>query len=196
MVARTVRQSGVFHSLRPLLIGIVHGLAGSAAVALLVLSTIHDPRWGVFYLLIFGLGTIAGMMLITAAMSLPFSYAGTRFAWLNRGLVTGSGVLSLAFGLFVVYQIGIVDGLFTSHPMWSPNRSHLPSKQSLWLLGHGLVHRLVNRQKILQARHRDDRRALRSQAAKANVLLWLRRFTNSDTSAPIRRIEKCDTTHV
>ncbi len=111
---------GMFHSLRPLLIGIVHGLAGSAAVALLVLSTIHDPRWGVFYLLIFGLGTIAGMMLITAAMSLPFSYAGTRFAWLNRGLVTGSGLLSLAFGLFVVYQIGIVDGLFTSHPMWSP----------------------------------------------------------------------------
>ena len=111
---------GVFHSLRPLLIGIVHGLAGSAAVALLVLSTIRDPRWGVFYLLIFGVGTIAGMMLITAAMSLPFSYAGTRFRWLNRGLVTGSGLLSLAFGLFVVYQIGFVDGLFTSHPVWSP----------------------------------------------------------------------------
>jgi high-affinity nickel-transport protein len=110
----------VFHSLRPLLIGIVHGLAGSAAVALLVLSTIHDPRWAVFYLLIFGVGTIAGMMLITAAMSLPFSYAGTRFAWLNRGLVTGSGLLSLAFGFFVVYQIGFVDGLFTSHPRWSP----------------------------------------------------------------------------
>jgi high-affinity nickel-transport protein len=111
---------GVFHSLRPLLIGIVHGLAGSAAVALLVLSTIHDPRWGVLYLLIFGLGTIAGMMLITAALSLPFSYAGTRFAWLNRGLVTGSGLLSLAFGLFVLYQIGFVSGLFTSHPSWSP----------------------------------------------------------------------------
>ena len=60
------------------------------------------------------------MMLITAAMSLPFSYAGTRFAWLNRGLVTGSGLLSVAFGLFVVYQIGFVAGLFTDHPMWSP----------------------------------------------------------------------------
>src|SRR5580704_5052234 len=41
---------GVFHSMRPLFIGIVHGLAGSAAVALLVLSTIHQPRWGVLYL--------------------------------------------------------------------------------------------------------------------------------------------------
>ena len=111
---------GIFHSLRPLLIGIVHGLAGSAAVALLVLTTIHDPRWGVFYLLIFGVGTIAGMMLITVAMALPFSYAGSRFAWVNRGLVTTSGLLSLCFGLFVSYQIGFVDGLFTSHPNWMP----------------------------------------------------------------------------
>lgn len=112
---------GLFHFLRPLLIGIVHGLAGSAAVALLVLSTIHDPRWGVFYLLIFGLGTIAGMMLITAALALPFSYAGTRFGWLNRGLVTGSGILSLGFGLYLSYHIGFVDGLFTAHPNWTPS---------------------------------------------------------------------------
>lgn len=111
---------GLFHSLRPLFVGIVHGLAGSAAVALLVLTTIRDPRWGVFYLLVFGVGTIAGMMLITVALALPFSFAGTRFAWLNRGLVTASGVLSLCFGLFVSYQIGFVDGLFTSHPNWTP----------------------------------------------------------------------------
>jgi high-affinity nickel permease len=112
---------GVFHSLRPLFIGIVHGLAGSAAVALLVLATIQDPRWGVVYLLIFGIGTIAGMILITMAISLPFSYAGTRFAWLNRSLIVGSGILSLCFGLFLTYQIGFVDGLFTSHPNWSPH---------------------------------------------------------------------------
>lgn len=111
---------GWFHTLRPLLVGIVHGLAGSAAVALLVLSTIHSPRWGVFYLLIFGVGTIAGMMLITLALALPFSYAGTRFAWLNRGLIAGSGIVSLAFGLFIAYHIGFVDGLFTSHPNWTP----------------------------------------------------------------------------
>jgi hypothetical protein len=111
---------GLFHSLRPLLVGIVHGLAGSAAVALLVLTTIHDPRWAVFYLLVFGVGTIAGMMLITVALALPFSFAGTRFAWLNRGLVTASGVLSLCFGLVVSYHIGFVDGLFSSHPNWTP----------------------------------------------------------------------------
>jgi len=112
---------GLFHSMRPFLIGIVHGLAGSAAVALLVLATIRNPRWAVIYLLIFGVGTIAGMVLITMAMSLPFSYAGTRFGWLNRGLVTGSGILSLAFGLFLTYHIGIVDGLFTNHPNWTPH---------------------------------------------------------------------------
>jgi high-affinity nickel-transport protein len=115
------QRLGLFHVLRPLLVGIVHGLAGSAAVALLVLSTIGQPKWAVLYLLIFGVGTIVGMMLITAALALPFSFAGQKFAWLNRGLVTASGVLSLGFGLFVCYQIGFVNGLFTSHPNWTPS---------------------------------------------------------------------------
>ena len=112
---------GLFHTLRPLFIGLVHGLAGSAAVALLVLSTIHNPKWAVLYLLIFGIGTVAGMMLITAVISLPFTFAGYKFAWLNRGLIVGSGVLSLAFGVFVCYQIGFVDGLFSNHPTWTPS---------------------------------------------------------------------------
>jgi high-affinity nickel permease len=112
---------GLFHTLRPLFIGLVHGLAGSAAVALLVLSTIHNPKWAVLYLLVFGVGTVAGMMLITVVISLPFSFAGYKFAWLNRGLIVGSGVLSLAFGVFVCYQIGFVDGLFSSHPTWTPS---------------------------------------------------------------------------
>lgn len=118
---RPFDRLGLFQTLRPLLVGIVHGLAGSAAVALLVLSTIRQPRWAIFYLLIFGVGTIVGMMLITAALALPFSFAGHRFAWLNRGLVVGSGLLSLCFGMFVCYQIGFVDGLFTSHPRWTPS---------------------------------------------------------------------------
>ena len=115
------RQLGIFHTLRPLLVGLVHGLAGSAAVALLVLGTIREPRWAVLYLMIFGVGTIAGMMLITAAIALPFSFAGYKFARLNKGLIVGSGLLSLAFGLFVCYRIGFVDGLFTNHPNWTPS---------------------------------------------------------------------------
>ena len=60
-------------------------------------------------------------MLITTAMALPFSWAGAKFGWLSRGLVTGSGVVSLLFGLFVCYQIGIIEGLFSSTPRWTPN---------------------------------------------------------------------------
>jgi hypothetical protein len=116
-----IARLGFFHALRPLIVGIVHGLAGSAAVALLVLSTIREPRWALLYLLIFGLGTIAGMMLITAALALPFSFAGHRFAWLNRSLVLGSGLLSLCFGVFVCYNVGFVNGLFTGNPHWTPS---------------------------------------------------------------------------
>ena len=64
-----------YQTLRPIVIGIVHGLAGSAAIALLVLPIIRDPIWAMAYLLIFGIGTIAGMMLITAAIAVPVTYS-------------------------------------------------------------------------------------------------------------------------
>ena len=114
------KKLGVFHILRPLVVGIVHGLAGSAAVALLVLTTITQPSWAIGYLLIFGLGTVAGMMLITAAIALPFAYSIQHFVRLNRGLAMASGLVSVAFGLFLCYQIGFVDGLFTGHASWTP----------------------------------------------------------------------------
>jgi high-affinity nickel-transport protein len=114
------KQLGLFHVLRPLVVGIVHGLAGSAAVALLVLTTISRPSWAIGYLLIFGLGTVAGMMLITAAIAIPFAYSLQHFVRLNRGLAMASGFVSVAFGLFLCYQIGFVDGLFTGHPSWIP----------------------------------------------------------------------------
>jgi len=111
---------GFYHAVRPLAVGLVHGLAGSAAVALLVLGTIQDPRWAVAYLLVFGLGTIAGMMLITGALAVPFAVASPRFTRWNSGMRVFSGMISLAFGLFVVYQIGFVNGLLTGSPKWTP----------------------------------------------------------------------------
>jgi nickel/cobalt exporter len=113
-------QLGIYHWLRPLVIGLVHGLAGSAAVALLVLSTIHDPVWATLYLLVFGAGTMVGMMGMTAAMAAPLTFAGQRSAKLSQYLGTVSGMASLCFGSFLVYQLGIVGGLFSSHPMWTP----------------------------------------------------------------------------
>ena len=93
---------GLFHFLRPLVVGTIHGLAGSAAVTLLVLTTIRQPGWAIAYLLVFGVGTIAGMMLITAAIALPFTYTLGHFARLNQGLATASGIISLSFGLVPV----------------------------------------------------------------------------------------------
>jgi high-affinity nickel-transport protein len=120
-MAQPFAKLGWFHSLRPLLVGIVHGLAGSAAVALLVLSTIRSARWAIFYLLLFGVGTIVGMMLMTLAFAVPVTLAGNRFVWISRSMVTGTGILSLAFGLVMAYQIGVMDGLFSSHPSWTPH---------------------------------------------------------------------------
>lgn len=117
---RVFGRMGLYQALRPLAVGIVHGLAGSAAVALLVLTTIRSPYWAVAYLLVFGVGTIAGMMLITAAIAVPFAASASRFARLNRGLGVTSGLISLAFGLFIVYRMGFVNGLFTAHPNWTP----------------------------------------------------------------------------
>jgi high-affinity nickel-transport protein len=107
---------GPYQVIRPLVVGVVHGLAGSAAVALLVLTTIRDPAWAIAYLMLFGLGTIAGMMLITAAIAAPFAYTSARLEGVNRHLRTATGLVSLGFGLFLVYQIGFVDGLFTASP--------------------------------------------------------------------------------
>ena len=117
---RTFGRLGLYQLLRPIVVGIVHGLAGSAAVALLVLTTIRVPLWAMIYLLVFGLGTVGGMMLITAAIAVPFTLSETRFARLNRTLATASGVISLVFGLLIVYEMGFVKGLFTRHPTWTP----------------------------------------------------------------------------
>jgi nickel/cobalt exporter len=120
LINRSVGRFGVYQCVRPLVIGIVHGLAGSAAVALLVLSTIHSPAWATVYLLIFGAGTMAGMMCMTAVMAVPLAYAGNRFGSLSRVFSVASGVVSVCFGFFLVYQLGFLGGLFTSHPQWTP----------------------------------------------------------------------------
>src|SRR5271156_6616264 len=105
---------------RSFAVGLVHGMAGSAAIALLVLSAIPQPLWATLYLAIFCAGTIIGMALITTAIATPFMVASRRAAWLHQGLVTGSGLLSFGFGLFLAYHIGVVDQLFSTAPIWIP----------------------------------------------------------------------------
>ena len=74
LLQRMLQKLGLQQLLRPLVVGLVHGLAGSAAVALPVLAEIRDPRWAIADLLIFGVGTIAGMMIITMMIGAPFAY--------------------------------------------------------------------------------------------------------------------------
>jgi ABC-type nickel/cobalt efflux system permease component RcnA len=117
---RAFGRIGVYQYLRPFVVGVVHGLAGSAAVALMVLTTIRNVHWAIAYLLIFGVGTIAGMMLITMSLASVFTMAGKGRQKFSRRLAFASGLLSLGFGLFVAYQICFVYGLFTTHARWVP----------------------------------------------------------------------------
>jgi high-affinity nickel-transport protein len=102
-----------YRALRPVLIGIVHGLAGSAAVALLVLAQIHEPAWAVAYLILFGVGTTAGMMLITALIAVPFLRT-RRMPGLNFAMQVLGGVLSVGLGCYMAWRIGVTDGLFVA----------------------------------------------------------------------------------
>lgn len=106
--------------LRPLVIGVVHGLAGSAAVTLLVLATIHDARWALLYLAVFGVGTVAGMMALTTALGLPFAYASRRFDRIQAWLAGATGLASVAFGGLLAYELVFVRGLLSAAPRWSP----------------------------------------------------------------------------
>jgi uncharacterized protein YebE (UPF0316 family) len=117
---RVFGRTGFYQYLRPFVVGVVHGLAGSAAVALLVLTTIRNYHWAIAYLLIFGVGTIAGMMLITMSIASAFAVVGKGRVKFSSRLAFALGLLSLGFGLFVAYQVCFVNGLFTTHAQWIP----------------------------------------------------------------------------
>ena len=89
---------------RALVVGAIHGLAGSAAVSLLVLATLRSTTSAVVYLLIFGIGTIIGMTVLTALMAFPVSMA-LRYRRARQALALCAGVGSIAFGLVYGYRL-------------------------------------------------------------------------------------------
>lgn len=96
-----------FKSMRkPFLVGMVHGLAGSAALMLLVLTTIPSPLAGLVYILIFGFGSVGGMLALSSLIGLPFVLTARRFSLLNGWIRLVAGLASAAFGLFLGWQIG------------------------------------------------------------------------------------------
>ena len=89
---------------RAILVGMVHGVAGSAALMLFIIPTIKSPALALLYILIFGFGSIAGMMLMSLLIGLPLHLTAQRFGILNKGILALAGVFSLALGAFIVYE--------------------------------------------------------------------------------------------
>jgi cytochrome c biogenesis protein CcdA len=114
------KSSHAHDGLRPFVVGVVHGLAGSAAVVLLVLAAIPDPAWAIAYLVVFGLGTVAGMTIVTWLIAAPAAYAGHRVQRFQRGIRLAAGSLSIVFGLILAHAIVVDGGLFSSAPSWTP----------------------------------------------------------------------------
>jgi len=106
-------------AMRPVAVGLVHGLAGSAFIALLVLAAVPGLWLGLAYLAIFGLGTGPGMALVTLAIAVPSALGARRVGRAQRYLRLASGLASVAFGLVLV-QHGVSQGLFAATPNWTP----------------------------------------------------------------------------
>ena len=97
---------------KPLLVGAMHGLAGSAALTLLVLTQIQAVWLGLLYLALFGVGSTFGMLLMSGLIGLPFALSGRRLTRINYGLQTAAGGLSIAFGFWYAYETAITNGLW------------------------------------------------------------------------------------
>ena len=96
---------------RPFLVGMVHGMAGSAALMILVLATIPSAVAGLIYVGVFGLGSVGGMLIMSSLISLPFILTQKRFKVLSEGLQGAVGLISLSFGLFLMWQYGVQEHL-------------------------------------------------------------------------------------
>ncbi|MEP6636892.1 MAG: urease accessory protein UreH [Acidobacteriota bacterium] len=98
--------------IKPLLVGAMHGLAGSAVLTLLVLTQVPSAAVGLLYLLIFGVGSILGMMVMSGLIGIPFVLTSRRLSGIHYGLQTFAAALSIVFGLWYAYETGVVSGLW------------------------------------------------------------------------------------
>ncbi len=96
---------------RPFFVGMVHGMAGSAALMILVLATIPSALAGLLYIAVFGLGSVGGMLIMSSLISLPFVLTRKRFRLLSEGLQVTVGLFSLSFGLFLAWHYGFREHL-------------------------------------------------------------------------------------
>lgn len=89
---------------RSVAVGMIHGLAGSAGLMLLVLPTILSPAVALLYIAIFGVGSIAGMMIMSLLMGLPLYFTAGRFRLINKGIRFAAGAFSLVWGALLINE--------------------------------------------------------------------------------------------
>ena len=107
LLGERVHHLGIFNIIRPIVVGLVHGLAGSAAITLLILSTIKNTTLAVFYLFVFHIGVVLGMVVVTILLGASIAVVKRKSQVLNRYLIITSGLFSLLFGLYIMYQTGV-----------------------------------------------------------------------------------------
>ena len=100
--------------LRALLVGMMHGMAGSAALIILTLNSVSSIAQGVLYITLFGVGSIFGMALLATIISLPLRYSSRSFTWIHNGLNTTVGLITIGLGAMLIYKIAVVQGLLIS----------------------------------------------------------------------------------
>lgn len=96
---------------KSLFIGLVHGLAGSGAMVLLTMSTVKSVWEGALYIIVFGLGTIVGMLIFTTVIGVPFVLSAKKQS-INKTFTQLTGIISTVFGVYYMYSLGISKGLF------------------------------------------------------------------------------------
>lgn len=98
-------------SMRALLVGMIHGMAGSAALIVLALGAVDSLWQGLLYIVLFGVGSVIGMAVLGAAISVPLRYSARGLTLVHNGLEVMVSVVTVGFGLYIVYDVGLAGGL-------------------------------------------------------------------------------------
>ncbi len=94
--------------LRALAVGMMHGLAGSAALVLLTTQTIEPISTKVVYIVLFGLGSMVGMAVLSAAIAVPMRYAAGSMTWAYNSLSAMLGIFTTGLGLLTISHSGLL----------------------------------------------------------------------------------------
>lgn len=92
-------HSGAGFRWRTLCVGLMHGMAGSAALLLLAMAEVRDPVRGLAYILLFGLGSMVGMGALSALIAVPLAVSARFVTWANRGLQATIGCCTVGLGV-------------------------------------------------------------------------------------------------